>query len=66
MPKSSFLRPKTDAAVLKQAPRAEYNLVERIKTNIYGAKNPVRAALANELKFDPSNPPLDQLVIQQI
>ena len=35
------------AAALKQVPAAEYNPMECIKTNIYGAENVIFAALAN-------------------
>ncbi|MDE5591406.1 MAG: UDP-N-acetylglucosamine 4,6-dehydratase (inverting) [Helicobacter sp.] len=35
------------AAALKQVPAAEYNPMECIKTNIYGAQNVIRAALSN-------------------
>ncbi len=35
------------AAALKQVPAAEYNPMECIKTNIYGAENVIQAALAN-------------------
>ncbi|MEO0443015.1 MAG: UDP-N-acetylglucosamine 4,6-dehydratase (inverting) [Pseudomonadota bacterium] len=35
------------AAALKQVPAAEYNPMECIKTNIYGAENVIRAAIAN-------------------
>jgi len=35
------------AAALKQVPAAEYNPMECIKTNIYGAENVIRAALAS-------------------
>lgn len=38
------------AAALKQVPAAEYNPMECIKTNIHGAENVVKAALANEVK----------------
>jgi UDP-N-acetylglucosamine 4,6-dehydratase len=38
------------AAALKQVPAAEYNPMECIKTNIHGAENVVRAALANEVE----------------
>jgi UDP-N-acetylglucosamine 4,6-dehydratase len=38
------------AAALKQVPAAEYNPMECIKTNIYGAENVVQAALANEVE----------------
>lgn len=38
------------AAALKQVPAAEYNPMECIKTNIYGAENVIQAALANEVK----------------
>jgi UDP-N-acetylglucosamine 4,6-dehydratase len=37
------------AAALKQVPAAEYNPMECIKTNIYGAENVIHAALANEV-----------------
>jgi UDP-N-acetylglucosamine 4,6-dehydratase len=37
------------AAALKQVPAAEYNPMECIKTNIHGAENVIRAALANEV-----------------
>ena len=37
------------AAALKQVPAAEYNPTECIKTNIHGAENVIRAALANEV-----------------
>lgn len=35
------------AAALKQVPAAEYNPMECIKTNIYGAENVIRAAIFN-------------------
>lgn len=38
------------AAALKQVPAAEYNPMECIKTNVYGAENIIRAAIANEVK----------------
>ena len=38
------------AAALKQVPAAEYNPMECIKTNVHGAENVIRAALANEVK----------------
>ncbi|WP_394201266.1 UDP-N-acetylglucosamine 4,6-dehydratase (inverting) [Marinagarivorans algicola] len=38
------------AAALKQVPAAEYNPTECIKTNIGGAENVIRAALANRVK----------------
>jgi UDP-N-acetylglucosamine 4,6-dehydratase len=38
------------AAALKQVPAAEYNPMECIKTNVYGAENVVHAALANEVR----------------
>lgn len=38
------------AAALKQVPAAEYNPMECIKTNIYGAENVVQAALANDVE----------------
>jgi len=37
------------AAALKQVPAAEYNPMECIKTNIYGAENVIQAALANKV-----------------
>ena len=40
----------TQAAALKQVPAAEYNPMECIKTNIYGAENVIQAALANEVE----------------
>ena len=38
------------AAALKQVPAAEYNPMECIKTNVYGAENVIKAALANNVK----------------
>lgn len=38
------------AAALKQVPAAEYNPMECIRTNINGAENVIRAALANEVE----------------
>ncbi|MAG75182.1 MAG: UDP-N-acetylglucosamine 4,6-dehydratase (inverting) [Colwelliaceae bacterium] len=38
------------AAALKQVPAAEYNPTECIKTNITGAENVIRAALANDVE----------------
>lgn len=38
------------AAALKQVPAAEYNPTECIKTNIYGAENVIKAALANDVQ----------------
>lgn len=38
------------AAALKQVPAAEYNPMECVKTNIYGAENVIRAALDNEVQ----------------
>ena len=38
------------AAALKQVPAAEYNPMECIKTNIYGAENVIKAALYNNVK----------------
>lgn len=38
------------AAALKQVPAAEYNPMECIKTNIYGAENVIRAAIANSVE----------------
>ncbi|MCK5374729.1 MAG: UDP-N-acetylglucosamine 4,6-dehydratase (inverting) [Alphaproteobacteria bacterium] len=37
------------AAALKQVPAAEYNPMECIKTNIYGAENVIQAALKNNV-----------------
>lgn len=38
------------AAALKQVPAAEYNPMECIKTNIYGAENVIRAAINQNVK----------------
>ncbi len=38
------------AAALKQVPAAEYNPMECIKTNIYGAENVIKAALENNVR----------------
>jgi UDP-N-acetylglucosamine 4,6-dehydratase len=38
------------AAALKQVPAAEYNPMECIKTNVYGAENVIHAALANDVE----------------
>ena len=38
------------AAALKQVPIAEYNPMECIKTNVYGAENVIEAALENEVE----------------
>jgi UDP-N-acetylglucosamine 4,6-dehydratase len=38
------------AAALKQVPAAEYNPMECIKTNIYGAENVIRAAIESEVE----------------
>ena len=38
------------AAALKQVPSAEYNPIEHIKTNIYGAENVINAALDKKVK----------------
>ena len=38
------------AAALKQVPAAEYNPMECIKTNIYGAENVIQAALENNIE----------------
>lgn len=38
------------AAALKHVPIAEYNPMECIKTNIYGAENVIQAAIANNVK----------------
>lgn len=37
------------AAAIKQVPAAEYNPMECIKTNIYGAENVINAAMENEV-----------------
>lgn len=38
------------AAALKQVPAAEYNPMECVKTNIYGAQNVIKAAIENEVE----------------
>ena len=38
------------AAALKQVPAAEYNPMECIKTNIYGAENVIKAAILNNVE----------------
>lgn len=38
------------AAALKQVPAAEYNPMECIKTNVYGAENVIHAAIANKVQ----------------
>ncbi|KXF81487.1 UDP-N-acetylglucosamine 4,6-dehydratase (inverting) [Enterovibrio coralii] len=38
------------AAALKQVPAAEYNPMECIKTNVHGAENIIRAAIANNVQ----------------
>ena len=38
------------AAALKQVPAAEYNPMECIKTNIYGAENVINVAIKNKIK----------------
>ncbi|MHB8840887.1 MAG: UDP-N-acetylglucosamine 4,6-dehydratase (inverting) [Candidatus Aquicultor sp.] len=38
------------AAALKQVPAAEYNPMECVKTNIYGAENVIKAAINNEVE----------------
>lgn len=38
------------AAALKQVPAAEYNPIECVKTNIHGAENVIKAALANDIE----------------
>jgi len=38
------------AAALKQVPAAEYNPMECIKTNIHGAENVIKEAIANDVK----------------
>jgi UDP-N-acetylglucosamine 4,6-dehydratase len=38
------------AAAMKQVPAAEYNPMECIKTNIYGAENVIKASIKNNIK----------------
>ena len=38
------------AAAMKQVPASEYNPMECVKTNIYGAENVIHAALANDVE----------------
>jgi len=38
------------AAALKQVPAAEYNPMECVKTNIYGAENVIKASIQNNVK----------------
>ena len=38
------------AAAMKQVPASEYNPLECIKTNIYGAENVIKASLENDVK----------------
>lgn len=38
------------AAALKQVPSSEYNPMEAIKTNIYGAENVIKSAIENEVE----------------
>lgn len=38
------------SAAMKQVPAAEYNPMECIKTNIYGAENVIKAAIKNKVK----------------
>ena len=38
------------AAALKQVPAAEYNPMECIKTNVHGAENVIKAAIANNVE----------------
>ncbi|MEA1989469.1 MAG: UDP-N-acetylglucosamine 4,6-dehydratase (inverting) [Pseudomonadota bacterium] len=38
------------AAAIKQVPAAEYNPMECIKTNVYGAENLIKAAIKNNVK----------------
>lgn len=38
------------AAALKQVPAAEYNPMECIKTNVHGAENVIKAAIANDVE----------------
>ena len=40
----------THAAALKQVPAAEYNPMEFVKTNIYGAENVINAAITADVK----------------
>ena len=39
------------AAALKQVPAAEYNPIEFVKTNIYGAENIIQAAISQKVKI---------------
>ncbi len=38
------------AAALKQVPAAEYNPMEYVKTNIYGAENIIQASISQNIK----------------
>ena len=38
------------AAALKQVPAAEYNPMEYVKTNIYGAENIIQASISQKVK----------------
>lgn len=38
------------AAALKQVPASEYNPMETVKTNVFGAENVIHAALANDVQ----------------
>ena len=39
------------AAALKQVTTAEYNPLEAIKTNVYGAQNVIESSLNRKVKF---------------
>jgi len=43
------------AAAMKQVPAAEYNPMECIKTNIYGAENVIKASISNNVKKSDSS-----------
>ena len=38
------------AAALKQVPTAEYNPMECVKANVYGAENVINACILNKVK----------------
>ena len=51
------------AAALKQVPAAEYNPMEFVKTNIYGAENVINAAIAANVKKQLLYPPIKLLIL---